>query len=290
MDSIKIFGKGWNFSQDGPGNRLLYHFQGCNMFCPWCSNPEGIAVQETIMVNLGKVVDSVCPHGAVQNKILDRNICRICVDRQCFSKNRNEGITLSAKEYSIEALIEEIEGAKRLFHSGGGVTITGGEPTLQFDPLKLLLSKIKDIQVNTAIETNGTNDRLPELFGLVDTMIIDFKHHDSAIQKKWLGLGNEKIIENLVKTSESGIDLWIRIPLIPGFNDAPDDIHQFIGKIAFMKREHLSVELLPYHEYGKIKWEQAGMKYTMKNRKIEIDQVKKYNDLFVAHQIKIINT
>lgn len=290
MERIKIFGKGWNFSQDGPGNRLLYHFQGCNLFCAWCSNPEGIARQGTMMVNPEKLLDAVCPNGAVQHKTLDRNICNACVERQCLSKNRNEGITWSAKEYSIEQLIDEIEEAKGLFHSGGGVTITGGEPTLQFAPLKRLLSRIKAIQVNTAIETNGTNDRLPELFEFVDTMIIDFKHYDSAIHKKRLGLGNEIVVGNIRKTSEAGIDLWIRIPLIPGFNDAPDDIRRFIRKITEFKREHVSVELLPYHEYGKIKWEQAGLVYAMQNSKIEMEKVVKYKEWFVTHHIEVINT
>jgi len=290
MERIKIFGKGWNFSQDGPGNRLLYHFQGCNLFCPWCSNPEGIALHGTMMVNPDKLLDTVCPNGAVQNKTLDRNICGICVERQCLHKNRNEGLTWSAKEYGIETLIDEIENAKGLFHSGGGVTITGGEPTLQFAPLKRLLSKIKAIQVNTAIETNGTSDRLPELFEFVDTMIIDFKHYNSAIHEKRLGLGNEKVIENLRKASEYGMDVWIRIPLIPGFNDAPDDVRQFIRQITEFKCNHVFVELLSYHEYGKIKWEQAGMNYTMQNSKIEREKVIKYKEWFVTHHIEVINT
>ncbi len=290
MSRVKIFSKGWNFSQDGPGNRLLYHFQGCNLFCPWCSNPEGIAIQGTMLCNPAKTLDSVCPNGAVQNKILDRNICHTCVDRQCLGRNRNEGVKWSAKEYSLDEIIDEIRNAKGLFHSGGGVTFTGGEPTLQFGLLKQLLSKIKDIQVNTAIETNGTNDRLPELFELVDTLMIDLKHHDSDTHQKWLGMGNEKVIENLGKASESGINLWIRIPLIPGFNDTSDDIGKFIDRIGKINRNNVSVELLPYHEYGKIKWEQAGMKYTMQNKSVEIGKIKKYKEMFIAQYIKMINT
>jgi len=290
MNRIKIFSKGWNYSQDGPGNRLLYHFQGCNLFCPWCSNPEGIAIQGTMMVNAGKILDSFCPNGAVLNKILDRNQCQTCVDRQCLHKNRNEGIKWSAKEYSIDTLVDEIKNAKVLFHGGGGVTITGGEPTVQFVPLKLLLSKIKDMQVHTAIETNGTCNRLPELYEYVDTMIIDYKHYDSIIHKEWLGIDNEQIFRNIVQASETGNDLWIRIPLIPGFNDSPEDIDHFIRKISLLNLQHVSVELLPYHEYGKVKWEQAGMVYTMQNRKIELNKLKIYNEQFVAYNINVIKT
>jgi len=291
MDRIKIFSKGWNFSQDGPGNRLLYHFQGCNLFCPWCSNPEGIAVQGVMLFNPDKAPDAVCPHGAIRDKMLDRSVCSTCIDQLCLNKNRNEGIRWSAKEYSIDALTDEIENAKSLFHSGGGVTVTGGEPTLQFAPLKQLLSKIKDIQVNTAIETNGTCDRLPELFEFVDTLIIDFKHYDTAVHKKRLGTGNEKVIGNLEKASDyNGFKVWIRIPLIPDFNDTPDDIRQFIGRLTGYNRDHVSVELLTYHEYGKVKWEQAGMPYTVQSKKIAIETVKKYREWFAASHFKIINT
>lgn len=290
MNNLKIFSKGWNFSQDGPGNRLLYHFQGCNLFCPWCSNPEGMAVLGTLLVNSDKIIDAVCPNGAIQNKILDRTICCTCVDRKCIGKNRNEGIKLSVKEYSIEEIMNEIENAKQLFHSGGGVTITGGEPTLQFNSLMQLLLKIKSINVNVVIETNGTNERLPELFNFVKTLIIDFKHYDSCIHESFLGLGNEKIIKNLRKASESGIDLWIRIPLIPDFNDAYDDIEKFICVIKEINRINMSVELLQYHEYGKIKWEQAGMQYTIQSKKIDIEKLKKYKEMFIANNIKIINT
>lgn len=290
MTPIKIFSKGWNFSQDGPGNRLLYHFQGCNLFCPWCSNPEGIAIQGVLLVNPAKLLDVVCPKGAIRHKALDRNCCRTCIDRPCLHKHRNEGIQWSAKEYSIEILVEEIKNAKALFHSGGGVTITGGEPTLQFEPLKELLIKIKEMQINTVIETNGTSDRLPELFGLIDTLIIDFKHPDSSIHKKWLGMGNEKVMKNLEKSAASGMNLWIRIPLIPGFNDSPDVTHQFCNQLSALNLQQVSVEFLPYHEYGKIKWEQAGMKYNMPNRKIDAGIIKQLKEYFVKNHIKVINT
>jgi pyruvate formate lyase activating enzyme len=290
MDNIKIFGKGWNFSQDGPGNRLLFHFQGCNLFCPWCSNPEGIAEQGTMLVNSEKLLDAVCRNGAVYNKTLNRKICAACTDRPCLHKHRNEGISWSAKEYSVEALAEEVETAKGLFHSGGGVTITGGEPTLQFGPLQHLLSRIKAMRVNTAIETNGTSSRLPELFERVDTLIIDFKHYDSEIHKKRLGLGNEKVIGNIRKAAESGTELWIRIPLIPDFNDSEEAMRQFINVITDFKPDNLSVELLPYHEYGKIKWKQAGMEYVMPNKQIAAETVKQYRELLDNHHINTINT
>jgi pyruvate-formate lyase-activating enzyme len=208
MERIRIFNKGWNFSQDGPGNRLIYHLQGCNLYCPWCSNPEGIPLSGSMLVNSDKIQDTICPQGAIRNKQLDRTMCRDCCSRECMGKNRSEGVTYSVSIYTIDEILEEIQNAKGLFHSGGGVTITGGEPTLQFDSLKCLLQEIKKLKIHVVIETNGTSSRLPELFDLLDILIIDFKHPNSAIHKTILGMGNEQIIVNLKKASASGIPLY----------------------------------------------------------------------------------
>lgn len=290
MNRISIFGKGWNFSQDGPGNRLIYHFQGCNLSCPWCSNPEGIDRAGTLLVCPDKLKDAVCPHGAIQNKTLDRSHCQTCTGRTCLGKYRNEGIRFSAKEYTIEELADEIEGARTLFHSGGGVTCTGGEATLQFDPLKQLLIAAKRMGIHTAIETNGTNNRLPELFSLIDTLMIDFKHPDSSTHRRILGVGNETVIRNIEKASTSCSEIWIRIPLIPSFNDAEEDIGKFIHTLKGINLERVSVELLPYHEYGKIKWEQVGMPYTPSGNTLSPNTLRQYEQLFRANNITIINT
>lgn len=290
MELINIFSKGWNFSQDGPGNRLLYHFQGCNMHCPWCSNPEGISVTGSMLVNTDKLLDSVCPYGAISHKVVNRTQCRTCIGRECVGKNRNEGIRFSAKAYSIEELSAEIDNASKLFHSGGGVTITGGEPTLQFDPLKQLLTKIKEKGIHTAIETNGTSERLPELLELLDILIIDMKHPDPVIHRQVVGVDNEKVIRNLETASGQGIDMWIRIPLIPGFNDGTETMIRFMDIIKKINREGITVELLPYHEYGKIKWEQIGKAYTMPDKKITTDELRTYKEIFISNNIQFIKT
>ena len=289
-DCLKIFAKGWNFSQDGQGNRLLYHLQGCNLICPWCSNPEGIALQGTMLVYPNKIIDDVCPKGAIRNKQLDRNVCLTCTGRECIGKNRNEGIKSSMTSYSIEELLQEIENAKGLFHSGGGLTITGGEPTLQFLPVKKLLQELKKRNIHTAIETNGTSARLPELFDFIDLLIIDLKHLDNAIHKKVLGIGNEQTITNIRLSVEAGIPVWLRIPLIPGFNNSQKDMAAFLQFCKEINRDNLAVELLPYHEYGKVKWEQIGKPYKMSGEKITPEQMKEYKQLFTNNKIKYIHT
>ena len=114
---MQIFQKGFNFGQDGPGNRLVYHLQGCNMKCIWCSNPEGISVK-------------------------------------------------GGRNVSVKELFEECCRSRMMFYGGGGVTFTGGEATLQKEELKELLQVLREAQIHTAIETNGTSVHLPELLPL----------------------------------------------------------------------------------------------------------------------------
>ena len=136
---LKIFQKGFNYSQDGQGNRLIFHLQGCNMKCPWCSNPEGMPMEGAIVVNKDWLSASCCPLGAVQEGILDRSRCVVCEEKPCTKKRRQKGIQLSYKEYEVDDLIVECISSKAMFFDGGGVTLTGGEITMQFDAVKEFL-------------------------------------------------------------------------------------------------------------------------------------------------------
>ena len=211
---LRYFKKGFNYSADGPGNRLVYHLSGCNLSCPWCANPEGLFGMAT--------------------------------------------------DLSTEDLIKEAIAAKPLFFEGGGVTFTGGEPTLQFAALKEALQALKAEGISTAIETNATHPRLAELFPYLSLLIMDVKHHDSAAHRLWTGAGNEEVLENLKKAGESGLPLWVRTPLICGVNAAEKDAHAFAALYRGLPLAGAKFELLAYHEYGKPKWEKLDKPYPMK--------------------------
>ena len=212
---IRVFQKGFNFSQDGPGNRLVYHLQGCNLRCPWCSNPEGLG--------------------------------------------RDGG-----KDYSVEALVEETLRSSMLFFDGGGVTLTGGEVTMQFDEVKALLTRLHANGIHTCIETNGISKRLPELFPVLDMLIMDIKHYDTDIHQAITGLPNTTTIENIQKACVAGQSLALRIPLIGGFNATADDAYGFAELFHRLGlNDSTTIELLPYHEYGKDKYRALGMEYKM---------------------------
>ena len=158
---LRIFQKGFNYSQDGPGNRLVYHLQGCNLRCPWCANPEGLSVE-------------------------------------------------GGERYPVEALVQEVLRSRAMFFDGGGVTLTGGEVTLQFDALKELLTRLHAEGVSACIETNGCSPRLPELFGLLDTLIMDVKHYDPEIHRAVTGASCAQTFQNIRAALEAGQKLALR--------------------------------------------------------------------------------
>ncbi len=236
---LKIFHKGFNEGQDGPGNRLVIHMQGCNFRCPWCANPESMDV------------NSPC------------------------------------KSYSENELIDFIMNCRPLFYGGGGVTFTGGEPTLQFDELKSLLKNLKDLKINTAIETNGSNERLPELFELLDYLMIDLKHCNLERHKAVISHDNQMTKKNIVLASKSNVDTLVRIPLINGFNT---DIDSRLAFVDFLEPLNVKVELLKYHEYGKVKWENLGLTYTVNDAYVKKQDYDAVVKLFSQKNIQLINT
>ena len=235
MESLKIFQKGFNYSEDGPGNRLVYHLCGCNFACKWCSNPEGM-------------------------------------------------VATNYKEYSVDELFDEILSAKTMFFSGGGVTFTGGEATVQHTPLLKLLIKLKAADINTAIETNGSSERLFELLPYIDHLIMDFKHYDNEINKAWIGASNESTVRNFIRLQETAREFLIRIPIINGFNNSPYGFVDFFTKYNTSK---VSFELLPYHEYGKEKWKKP---YEIKNGFISKEDLSLFEMVFTENNLKLIHT
>lgn len=212
---LSVFQKGFNYSQDGPGNRLVYHLQGCNLRCPWCSNPEGLAA-----------------HGGTR--------------------------------YTTEAICREAVQCRPMFFDGGGVTLTGGEVTQQMDAVLELLAQLREAGIHTAVETNGIHGRLPELFPLVDYLIMDCKHYDAERHRQVTGGSNSLTLKHLAQALEAGLHPAVRIPLIGGFNATEADAVRFAQLFCSMPNwRNMTVELLPYHEYGKKKYETCGLPYTM---------------------------
>ena len=264
--NICFFQKGFNYSQDGRGNRLVLHLQGCNLRCPWCANPEGISPRGTIMVDAEWLTEGSCPKGAVRNGTLDRAMCTDCADKPCTTL-RQKGIRLSCREAGVEEVASECLGAATMFFDGGGVTLTGGEVCMQLPAVTALLRSLGEKGIHRAIETNGSVPGTTALIPLVDEWIMDFKHYDDAKHRSWLGAGNAEVLRTLREVCAVHPDVLVRIPLMPGFNDSPADAAAFAEALgAVAARENVRMEVLVYHEFGRAKWAQCGMEYAMSGR------------------------
>lgn len=249
--TLRIFQKGFNYSQDGQGNRLVYHLQGCNMKCKWCANPEGMPVD-----------------GAVIHE-------------------KDKSPRISYEERTVEDVYDEILSCKPMFFDGGGVTFSGGEATMQFAPLKELLMKLKEANVHTAIETNGTHIRLKELFPYVDQLIMDCKHWDAQKHLEYTGVPFQVVYENLKKASAGHPRVDIRTPLIGEVNDSPEDVEHFLDLYQELSGPNVTFELLKYHEFGKKKWEECGWVYEMTDdAHVTVEQIKDFRDRIIKRGLQ----
>lgn len=246
---LRIFQKGFNYSQDGPGNRLVYHLQGCNMCCPWCANPEGLAAQGCIMKKDGKE-------------------------------------KLSCENILLSDVVDEISRSQILFFDGGGITLTGGEPTQQFETVLELLQTVKKRNISTAMENNGTHVRLRELLPYVDYLIMDFKHPDDWKHKQVTGISNKIIKKNFTEIFKSKRQLAVRIPLINGFNTTDQALEGFLDFFQGIPDDLVTFEFLKYHEYGKDKWTQCQMAYQISDGYVQDETIKRFEQAFLEKGLR----
>lgn len=280
---MRIFQKGFNYSQDGEGNRLVLHLQGCNMRCPWCSNPEGLNKNGVIMVNQAWLDDSLCPKGAINQKQLDRRLCDVCEKKECVSSLRSKGLRLSYEELSMKELADLMLSSKLMYYDGGGVTFTGGECTLQLEELKEALIIARQHDINTALETNGSHMELKTLFPYLDHIIIDCKLVDAKKHKAATGIDNTIILDNIKKAAARQTSVHIRVPLIGGVNNSDEDIEDFIRFFKTLRQDNTSYEILKYHEYGRKKWADCGLEYTMtETAEVSRSEVDSFIDRIIA--------
>ncbi|MBQ3145579.1 MAG: pyruvate formate lyase-activating protein [Clostridia bacterium] len=201
--------------------------------------------------------------------------CKYCHNRDTW--DINSGTLVSADE-----LIEKIERYKAyILPSGGGVTVTGGEPLLQAKFLITLFKELKKLNIPTAIDTSGMvdiTDDIKELLSLTDLVLLDIKHINDEKCKELVGVSNKKELAFAKYLSDNNTPVWIRQVIVPGITDNEEDLlklKDFINSLNNVK----NIDLLPYHELGKSKWENLGLDYELKDvpsaTKDDIERVKK---------------
>lgn len=285
---LKYFQKGMNFSQDGPGNRLVYHLQGCNLRCPWCANPEGITVGGCLTAG-SELNGDFCPRGAISGSEVDFSVCRSC-SKPCLDSPAS-GMKMSCVEEEISDIVAFCESCKMMFFGGGGVTVSGGEPTVQAEGLREFFTLLGEKGINRALECNCTYCDMESVSELTDFLICDCKHYDSDLHKEVCGSPLDTVLENIGMLSRTREQLLIRIPLIGSFNAREGDAERFAELFGGICTDACSFEFLRYHEFGKNKYARCGMNYTMgKDAFVPPETVEKFTRIFREHSLNVIHT
>lgn len=250
--------------KDGPGIRTTVFLQGCNMKCAWCHNPETISVHPRLLYHedkcicCGKCLDA-CPSGALSVQggrlAVDRAKCIRC--GSCTKKCFPGALTLSSRLMDTEEVMEEIlQDADYYRNSGGGVTISGGEVFMQQEFAFELLTKCRENQIETAIETNLNVEweRAEKLLSAVDLLMCDIKTMDDEVHRRWTGTGNGRILANMGRLAGQSVPVIVRTPVIDGVNNTPEDVKAIA---AFLKEAQIPLvyyELLRFNPLGDTKY------------------------------------
>ena len=289
-------------THDGDGVRTTIFFKGCPLRCMWCHNPESQHYYKELIFHhhkctaCGRCV-AKCKQGA--NSIVDGKIvfdrskctaCGVCTD-WCITEARE----LAGKEYTVDALVKEAMKDKIFYEqSGGGVTLSGGEvmASQHMDYVEEVCRKLHENGVSVFIDTSGYTDyeNLKRILPYVDVFLYDIKVMDPEDHKKYIGVYNSLILENLKKLSDEGAGLYIRLPIIQQVNATDEHIESVIH---FLKENNIharQVNLLPYHDIGKGKYASLDMEYHDDEMSVPVSELMEhFKSMFVEQGFNKVN-
>lgn len=263
---------------DGPGIRTVVFFKGCNLACEWCSNPESQNMHPQLLYDGDKCIHcldcvSVCLSGALSSKEgnlrVDNSLCNACGD--CTEVCGQEALSISGQKVSIkEVMTEVMKDFDYYRNSGGGLTLSGGEPLIQFPFAIELLKEAKRQHIHTCIETAGhiPQHHMEAIASFTDLFLFDYKLTDPNLHLQHTGQKNQLILDNLELLNKLGADIILRCPIIPGINDTPEHFRGIAG-VSNRYPSIRSVEIMPYHNYGNFKFNQLGREAPIQQESVD---------------------
>jgi pyruvate formate lyase activating enzyme len=258
---------------DGPGIRTVVFLKGCPLSCPWCANPECLSETpmigfiRTLCAKCGKCLE-VCPNDAIRmvdgEHRIDYSRCNSCGDckDQCYY-----GALVRYGESMTLAEVWDAVRRDKIFYdeSGGGVTVSGGEPLLRAEFVRELFSLCRQEGIDTCVETCGMVDRdsLLEVMPVTDHFLFDLKHMDPDTHRNYTGQSNQQILRNAALLADQAADVIFRQPLIPGVNDSVQNIEATARFLTRLGKSAARLEIMPYHRMGQSKYTAFNLKNAM---------------------------
>lgn len=269
---------------DGPGFRTNVFIKGCPLKCAWCHNPETISLEKDLFwksrlcVQCGACLDA-CPRDAINAPIppeeaqtegstyhkIIRDRCDLCM--KCVDACRYDALEVVGRPMTIDEVLEEVE-QDMLFYqnSGGGMTMSGGEPTMHPEFVGELLVRAREKGIHICLDTNGYCkwEVLKSLAEKSDIILYDLKHLDSDEHKRMTGVPNEIILKNLERLVETGMEVWVRTPILVGYNDSIEYHRKVVEFLKSLPGRIARIDLLPFHNWCQDKYGWLGIKWDLK--------------------------